>query len=140
MKIKENTFLLTHTTFFYATAPLRFSFESFALKHSHEFINNAWDAFHEKMFPPQQTVVESIAAAFLYLIFFPIFGIVALVQVLPIVLAEVVGALLTIVPAIAIAITALPVIALLALGEAIYSLISKSDDDYTESRLVLNNN
>jgi hypothetical protein len=134
MKKKESTFQLTNTTFFYATAPLRFSFECFSLRHSQEFIDDTLGTLKKKIFPPSQNLRDFIIGGFAYLLFYPIIVGAVLVRSIPMSLAELATGLLTIVPAMTIAIAALPVISLLALGEFMCSLISNSDKGYTETQ------
>lgn len=135
MKKKENTFQLTKTTFFFATIPLRFSLECFVLTHAkeimNEFINEAMDNLYEQLFPANQTFVEFVANFLMCCLFAPflfiLFYLSALLRALPVALVELAAGLITIVPALAITITALPVIFILAVGEFLCGLVVDSD-------------
>ncbi|KTD67564.1 hypothetical protein [Legionella shakespearei] len=130
MKQNENTFELSNATFFYATAPLRFSFECFALKYSSLFASQIIALFLEQMFPEEQGIAEFLGALLLSFMLLPVVCIIAAIQALPICVLELSVGLLTLAPAMAIAITAVPVVCLIALFESMCDFISSFDNDY----------
>lgn len=132
MKLKEEPFELSSNAFFYATVPLRFSYECFALKYSQQFALYTIGSFYEQMFPENQDLVEFIAAFILSLMLLPIVCTIALVQTLPLAIAEIAVGLVAVLPALAIALASLPVVALLAVCESFFDLISNDDQESQE--------
>jgi hypothetical protein len=130
MKQNENTFELSNAVFFYATAPVRFSFECFALKYSSLFASQILVSLLEQMFPKEQDMADFIVALLLSFLLFPLLCAIAAIQALPICVLELGVGVLTVVPAMAIAVVAVPVVCLIALFESICDCISGFGDDY----------
>ncbi|WP_298623231.1 hypothetical protein [uncultured Legionella sp.] len=132
MKQKENIYQTTEATFFYATAPLRFSFECFTLKYSGKLFAQTASSLMSSCFQQPQNIADFIMTVILAPIFIIASIQMAALLTLPFAVAELAVGALAIIPALAIAIATLPVMTLLALSESVCELFSEPDLDYND--------
>ena len=124
----KDTFPLTENTFFYATSPLRFSFDCLAVKHTRDRIEESLINASKELSRSRNSFSETMALILIAPFLIVPVLLVTHIAATPSYVAEFVTGLLTIVPAIAVAIAALPFIALICLGEALANLICSNDD------------